>query len=277
MLPEAAVSTFEAQAPAVSPKRLRILVADSAEADRQSLKALLRRINEGVEVLEASNGPTAERMLRERNVDIAFIDRRLPGFDGREVQNWSSMTGHRSLFVLVSDKLVPRWSEIATLINAYEVMLKPFNESHVENLLGVYGRLSRRSKVLVVDKSRTARRIVREMLDKSRFNCAIDETDTGAHAQRAVGRAPFDVIMVDAELDGGSGTEIACRLARDAPDAKVILIGGVEMKAFAANLDQFDLAGFLQKPFDVPALENALHDAMKLWRPYRLNAQLRPV
>jgi CheY-like chemotaxis protein len=79
MLPEAAVSTFEAQAPAVSPKRLRILVADSAEADRQSLKALLRRINEGVEVLEASNGPTAERMLRERNVDIAFIDRRARG------------------------------------------------------------------------------------------------------------------------------------------------------------------------------------------------------
>jgi DNA-binding NtrC family response regulator len=276
MIPEAAVTTTEAPPPPAGAARLRILVADSSEGDRGSLKALLRRINADVEVLEAPNGPMAERILRERGIDMAFIDRRLPGFDGREVQNWSSMTGHRSLFVLVSDKLVPRWSEIATLINAYEVMLKPFNESHVENLLGVYGRLSRRSKVLVVDKSRTARRIVREMLERSRFNCDIDETDTGAHAQRAIGMTTFDVIMVDAELDAGSGTEIACRLARNAPDAKVILIGGAEMKSFAANLEQFDLAGFLQKPFDVPALENALHDAMKLWRPYRLNAQLRP-
>src|SRR4051794_6216472 len=248
MIPETA-ATFEAQASSVSPARLRIHVADSAEGDRRSLRALLDRVDGAVEVLEVSNGPAAERVLRERNIDIAFIDRRLPGFDGREVQNWSSMTGHRSLFVLVSDKLVPRWCEIATLINAYEVMLKPFNESHVENLLSVYRRLSHGAKVLVVDKSRTARRIVRDMLEKSRFNCVIDETDTGAHAQRAVGLSPFDVILVDAELDGGSGAEIACRLARDAPQTKVILIGRAEMKPFAANLAQFDLAGFLQKPF----------------------------
>lgn len=275
MTPEAATLHDARPGEASSPK-LRVLVADSAETDRHSLKVLLRRIDGAVEVLEAANGPTAERILRDRKIDIAFIDRRLPGFDGREVQNWSSMTGHRSLFVLVSDKLVPRWSEIATLINAYEVMLKPFNESHVENLLGVYGRLSRPSKVLVVDKSRTARKIARDMLEKSRFNCVLDETDTGTHAYRAVATTAFDVVLVDAELDAGDGTEIACRIARSCPASKVILIGSVEMKPFAATLEQFGLSGFLQKPFDVPALENSLHDAMKLWRPYRLNAQLRP-
>src|SRR5215208_7771436 len=87
-------------------------------------------------------------MLRERNIDIGFIDRRLPGFDGREVQNWASTSRQRSMFVLVSDRLVPKWSEIATLINAYEVMLKPFNESHVENLLKVFWRLNRSADVL---------------------------------------------------------------------------------------------------------------------------------
>lgn len=276
MTPEAAPALHDARTSETSSPKPRLLIADSAEADRNSLKSILRRINAGAEVLEAANGPTAERILRERKIDIAFIDRRLPGFDGREVQNWSSMTGHRSLFVLVSDKLVPRWSEIATLINAYEVMLKPFNESHVENLLGVFGRLSRTSKVLIVDKSRTARKIARDLLEKSRFNCVLDETDTGAHACRATATTNFDVILVDAELDGGDGTEIACRIARNCPDSKVILIGSVQMKPFAATLEQFGLSGFLQKPFDVPALENALHDVMKLWRPYRLNAQLRP-
>ena len=83
MIPEAAVTTPEAPAPVTGPARLRILVADSSEGDRGSLKALLRRINADVEVLEAPNGPMAERILRERGVDIAFIDRRLPGFDGR--------------------------------------------------------------------------------------------------------------------------------------------------------------------------------------------------
>ena len=100
---EAAPSRAEADVP----PGLRVLVADSAEGDRFSVAAMLRRIAPGVEILEAPNGAVAERFLRERNVDIGFIDRRLPGFDGREVQNWSSTSGHKSMFVLVSDRLVP--------------------------------------------------------------------------------------------------------------------------------------------------------------------------
>ena len=252
-----------------------MLVADSAEGDRFSISAMLRRIAPGVEILEASNGSVAERFLRERDVDIGFIDRRLPGFDGREVQNWSSTSGHKSMFVLVSDRLVPKWSEIATLINAYEVMLKPFNESHIENLLKVYGHLNRRSTVLIVDRSRTGRKLVREMLERMRFNFMVDETDTGANALRAVAATAFDLVLVDAGVDDGMGAEAACRIARDAPDSKVILIGGADMKTSRSALAQFDLAGFILKPFDGVALESALHDVLKLWRPYRLNAQLR--
>lgn len=263
----------DAEEPA--PAKLRVLVADSSETDRASLASILRRLNPGIEALEAANGPAAERILRERNIDIGFIDRRLPGFDGREVQNWASTAKHRSMFVLVSDRLVPNWPEIATLINAYEVMLKPFNESHVENLLKVFGHIRRRSNVLIVDRSRTARKIIRDMLEKLPFNVAVDETDTGQHALRAVVTSRFDVVLVDAEVDHGMGHEAACRIARDTPGSKIILIGGAEMKASRSALAQFDLSDFIQKPFNSAALESALHDVLKLWRPYRLNAQLR--
>src|SRR5829696_9041350 len=140
---EAALSEVAGEALDPAPLNLRVLVADSVEADRFSLSSILRRIDPLIETLEAANGPQAERVLRERSIDIEFIDRRLPGFDGREVQNWASTSKQRSMFVLVSERLVPKWSEIATLINAYEVMLKPFNESHVENLLKVFWRLNR--------------------------------------------------------------------------------------------------------------------------------------
>ena len=271
-IPDAVPSLAEAQTP--SPAKLRVLVADAVDADRMSLGSILRRIQRNVELVEARNGPLAERVLRERNIDIAFIDRRLPGFDGREVQNWSK-TGHRSMFVLISDKLVPRWCEIATLINAYEEMLKPFNESHVENLLKVFTQLHREKRVLVVDKSRTARKIIRDMLEKSSFHFRVDETDTGANALRAVEDAAFDVVLCDSEVDNGMGAEAACRLARVAASTKVMLICGADMKTSRAALTQFDLAGSIAKPFDLPTLESALHDVLKLWRPYRLNAQLR--
>lgn len=254
---------------------LRILVADSSETDRASLVSILRRLDSTVETVEAPNGSVAERILRERNIDIGFIDRRLPGFDGREVQNWATTAKRRSMFVLVSDRLVPNWPEIATLINAYEVMLKPFNESHVENLLKVFGHIRRRSSVLIVDRSRTARKIIRDMLEKLPFNLVVDETDTGAHALRAVVASHFDIVLVDAEVDKGMGHEAACRIARDTPASKIILIGGAEMKTSRSALAQFDLSDFVQKPFNSAALESALHDVLKLWRPYRLNAQLR--
>ena len=261
--------------PAVAAGRLRVLVADSVASDRFSLGAILRRIEPTIEILEAPNGAVAERLLRERNVDIGFIDRRLPGFDGREVQNWASTSDNRSMFVLVSDRLVPKWSEIATLINAYEVMLKPFNESHVENLLKVFWRLNRSADVLLVDRSRTARKIIRDMLERTRFNFRVDETDTGANALRAVKASAFDIVLVDAGVDGGMGAEAACRVARDAPGSKVVLIGGADMRTSRSALTQFDLSGFILKPFDGAVLESALHDVLKLWRPYRLNAQMR--
>ena len=250
-------------------------MADSSESDRFSLASILRRIEPTIEVLEAANGPSTERILQHRNVDLSFIDRRLPGFDGREVQNWSSTTDHKSMFVLVSDRLVPKWSEIATLINAYEVMLKPPNESHVENLIKVYAHLNRRSTVLLVDRSRTGRKLVREMLERMRFNFLVDETDTGANALRAVATNPFDIVLVDAGVDDGMGAEAACRVARDAPDSKVVLIVGPDMKTSRSALSRFDLSGLILKPFDGAGLESELHDVLKLWRPYRLNAQLR--
>jgi len=249
--------------PAIAAGRLRVLVADSAGTDRFSLGAILRRIEPTIEILEAPNGAVAERLLRERNVDIGFIDRRLPGFDGREVQNWASTSDNRSMFVLVSDRLVPKWSEIATLINAYEVMLKPFNESHVENLLKVFWRLNRSADVLIVDRSRTARKIIRDMLERTRFNFRVDETDTGANALRAVKASAFDIVLVDAGVDGGMGAEAACRVARDAPGSKVVLIGGADMRTSRSALTQFDLSGFILKPFDGAVLESALHDVLK--------------
>ena len=260
--------------PAIAAGHLRVLVADSVASDRFALGAILRRIEPTIEILEAPNGAVAERLLRERSVDIGFIDRRLPGFDGREVQNWASTSDNRSMFVLVSDRLVPKWSEIATLINAYEVMLKPFNESHVENLLNVFWRLNRSADVLLVDRSRTARKIIRDMLERTRFNFRVDETDTGANALRAIKASAFDIVLVDAGVDGGMGAEAACRVARDAPGS-VVLIGGADMRTSRSALTQFDLSGFILKPFDGAVLESALHDVLKLWRPYRLNAQMR--
>jgi hypothetical protein len=67
---EAVASELVDEALEPAPLNLRVLVADSVESDRFSLTSILRRIDPLIETLEAANGPQAERVLRERSIDI---------------------------------------------------------------------------------------------------------------------------------------------------------------------------------------------------------------
>src|SRR3954462_7959576 len=116
----------------------------------------------------------------------------------------------------------------------------------------VFWRLNRSADVLLVDRSRTARKIIRDMLERTRFNFRVDETDTGANALRAVKASAFDIVLVDAGVDGGMGAEAAFRVARDAPGSKVVLIGGADIRTSRSALAPFDLSGFILKPLRRP-------------------------
>jgi DNA-binding NtrC family response regulator len=245
----------------------RVLVADGSEAQRSSLASMLRRISSKIEVIEASHGENVERVLFEHTIDLSFIDRRLPGF------RRDALIGRCEGLVLVTDGLRPEWSQTAMLVGAYEVMLKPYNESRVEKLLSAFERLRRPTTVLLADRSRTARRMIREMLESTWLDVQIEETDTRATAIRALCTKCFDIAIVDADLDEDMGLEIAYRISKHATAPKVILISSEQHLTHAAA-GMFGLS-LLRKPFAPAALEAAIYGILKLWRPYLLNAQLR--
>jgi len=70
-------------APAAAPGKCLILVADDDPAIRQVLARFL--IEAGYAVLTAEDGPTAERLAREKKPDILLLDIFMPGKDGMEV------------------------------------------------------------------------------------------------------------------------------------------------------------------------------------------------
>lgn len=62
----------------------RVLIVDDSGTIRRVVSASLRLL-EGVEVVEASNGFEALRLLRERKIDLAIVDIHMPEMSGLQL------------------------------------------------------------------------------------------------------------------------------------------------------------------------------------------------
>jgi CheY-like chemotaxis protein len=77
-------------------------------------------------------------------------------------------------------------------------------------------------RVLIVDDSPDFRRLARRLLEGEGFEVVGAVADAGEALVAAVGLAPV-VILVDVNLPDASGFELAEWLARDLPDAAVLV------------------------------------------------------
>jgi CheY-like chemotaxis protein len=71
-----------AESPPKSPRRLKILIADDTETNREMLLGLLRRL--GHEAETAVNGLAVLTMMQSNDYDLIFMDVQMPEMDGLE-------------------------------------------------------------------------------------------------------------------------------------------------------------------------------------------------
>jgi two-component system, response regulator, stage 0 sporulation protein A len=112
--------------------KLRILVADASDEIRRRCKDDLVAADPSITVFEAVDGPSALDVLKRESIDLCLIDRTLPRVDGPLLVQQVQQPHLRTVFVLLSDKLVSSWPEIASQVRAYEVLLKPPGKVRVE-------------------------------------------------------------------------------------------------------------------------------------------------
>jgi DNA-binding NtrC family response regulator len=257
----------------VLPEPLSILVADASQGIREALAASLERADLPHLVHHAGDGPDLLQALKRQRIDLAFVDRRLPGLDGAAfVATWR---GHaaRALLVLLSDQLTPRWSAVASQVRAYEFLLKPFSDRRVAALVASVEAIRRPRRVLIVDAGRSTRQQVRRLLEETPFTLEVEETDSGAHAVKMAARMGFEMVLVDEALPDLQGLEVGCQIAKTG-QTQVLLLRSRGAGKPAPSLKGLGIAGVLTKPFTRAALERAIHEAFGLWRPYLSNALL---
>jgi CheY-like chemotaxis protein len=251
--------------------KLRALVADESEEIRRRCKDDLVAADPSITILEAVDGPSALDVLKRESIDLCLIDRTLPRVDGQLlVQQVQQL---RTVFVLLSDKLVSSWPEIASQVRAYEVLLKPPGQARVDKLVGVLQRMKTAARVLIAMENPAAAAVVGRMFETARFTLTSDVAERADVVLRRIEQA-YDFVLLDTALPDMMGIEVAARIRAQDPRLGIIMTG---RGAFPAEsfLRELGVSAYLRQPFDTLELENALHKVFGLWQPYLQSALMR--
>jgi CheY-like chemotaxis protein len=258
--------------PALSRTSWRVLIADESAANRSQLSASLEAFDPAIRIVEAPDGGAAVDVLIETPPDLAFVNVQLPDVTGAEALAFARAKGMRTTSILMASQIVPRWVEFAQELDAYEFLMNPLDPEHVGQLLRGIRRMRSTTRLLVVIESEANRALVRKVLQSSRFDLEIEETDSGRHALKRMRLADYDVALIDTYLTGMDGLETACQARETAPDTKLIMMANEESSLLAQSARHFGVSWVLTKPFYAPDVDVALHKVFGLRRPYLLNA-----
>jgi len=255
---------------AVNPKGegVRILIVDDQAVVRGAVRSALERLDLRFVVIEASSGEEALTIIEARQIDLLFCDIVLPGISGPDMlAKAQSGEGCRPFVVLMSATLTEEVRRIGAEIGVYEFLQKPFRMADIVCAITAYFQLQKVARVLLVDDSAVARKLMARILGQSLFLIDLAEADCGESAL-AMGRSrQFDVIFIDYNMPGINGADTAGILMQQNPAAQIVVISAEQQSGIVRSAQYAGAFAFLKKPFRASDVDAVLHDAFALKRP----------
>jgi CheY-like chemotaxis protein len=117
--------------------------------------------------------------------------------------------------------------------------------------------------VLVVDDEPYLRRALCEYLMRNCFAAIGVATAAAAYSQVLELRGQICALITDMVIPGGGGWDLAQRTRRVVPDLAVIFISGAIDEHVVTSASSHPRTGFLQKPFELSALTDALNSLLE--------------
>lgn len=117
----------------------RILIAEDSATMRSMLVATIQSLD-GFEIVEASSGFEALRLLPRERLDLIITDINMPDINGLELVSFvrtSDNYRHIPLFI-ISTEGSERDREKGLSLGANEYLVKPFNPARLQDLIVKY-------------------------------------------------------------------------------------------------------------------------------------------
>jgi two-component system response regulator FlrC len=111
-------------------------------------------------------------------------------------------------------------------------------------------------RVLVVDDDDEMRSLLRRSLEFDGHH--VTERDRGTQVLKALREAPFDLVILDNRMPGLNGLELLPALRREFPYVPVLLVTAFGGRQVASNALRLGAASYLEKPFRLGQLRDAI-------------------
>jgi putative nucleotidyltransferase with HDIG domain len=104
-----------------------------------------------------------------------------------------------------------------------------------------------KEKILLVDDEEALRSILSIGLGARGYVC--DEAEDGDQALAKLGKGPSDLVIMDINMPGKTGSEILPEITRDYPETAVIMASGISDPRVIAKCIQDGAQDYISKPF----------------------------
>ncbi len=120
-----------------------------------------------------------------------------------------------------------------------------------------------RSSILVVDDEDAIRTLICHFLEGEGYEILLSSNASDALRFALTSRQRFDLLLVDIQMPGMYGIELAQRLRQEWPGVPVLLISGmVEEREARGQLSSSGPVQFLAKPFTLAELRQSVATAL---------------
>lgn len=120
--------------------------------------------------------------------------------------------------------------------------------------------MSEAKKVLIVDDSVVMRSMIRDILSKNGFD-VIGQAKNGAEAFELYTKLHPDLVTMDVIMPGETGIDVVKRIMTVDPNAKVLMVSGLNQKNLVMQAMENGAREFVVKPFEHKDLVEAASKA----------------
>lgn len=113
------------------------------------------------------------------------------------------------------------------------------------------------ARILIVDDSRTSRKILKGILEESGFE-VVGEATNGQEGYDSYGELKPDVVTMDITMPVLDGIEALKKIKGDYPDAKVVMVTAAGQKTKMVEAVQNGADEFVSKPFEPEMLRKIM-------------------
>jgi two-component system chemotaxis response regulator CheY len=246
---------------------IRMLVADESHSVQLFFKDIADRSHMSIELISASTGRECIDLLSKGVINLAFVNVNMPEISGMEAVGRARGLGDKTFVVLMSAKVTEARLELARQLEAYEYLVKPFTAADVGSILKTYKQVMVRMEALIVDDSRTIRRVIRQVLESGIFKLSIEEAINGEIALQRFKTGSYDIVFLDYAMPGLNGIETMDAILARQPKAKVIMISAMADENLESQALAHGAIALLPKPFFSIDVSRAIHKALDLKMP----------